>query len=342
MQKVLSELRLSKDIKRMLKKSRSLKLLQHYFSHILHGRKIYLRLLEKYGCDARIYVNHYPGTGDIYITTSLLPTWAEKNGITQYVATVIGKSGYKVAKMFPIDNVEILTKRETEDLLHYLQTIGETEPNIEVLHFTPFAFHQKIIEALLGVNGSNFMDMYLNITFPGLTLDDMMPVAEQSSDEEIAAVFKEKGLFPGNTIVLVPYANTIDPLSEQFWSYLADELKKKGYTVCTNCNYPAEAKIPGTIPVFLPYNKLKKFVETAGTIIQLRSGLTDLLYDCNCKNYVLYPIENFFRFGSASLYEYFSLERMGISERVTEIEFSRRNENKICEQILKEYCTLAN
>lgn len=324
----------------MLKKFSPLKLTQHYFFHILHGRKIYLRLIEKYGHDAHIYINHYPGTGDIYITSSLLPAWAEKNGISRYVVTVIGKSGFKVAKMFPIENVEILTKRETEDLLHYLQTIGETESNIEVLHFTPFGFYQKIIEGLLGVNGSNFMDMYLNITFPGLKLDDMVPAAEQCSDQEIATVFEEKGLAPGHTIVLVPYANTIDPLSDQFWNYLADGFQKKGYTVCTNCNYPVEAKVPGTIPVFLAYNQLKKFVETAGTIVQLRSGLTDLLYNCNCKNYVLYPVENFFRFGTASLYEYFSLEKMGLSNQSIEIEFSRRNENKICQKILSDFSSV--
>ncbi len=323
-------------IKNRLRRNLHLKLTQHYHSHVLAGRKIYLHLAEKYGDDCRIYINHYPGTGDVYITSALLPAWAEKEGVAKYLVTVIGKSAYKVAKMFPLENVEILSKRETEDLLHYLQMIGETAPNIEVLHFTPFAFYQRIIEPLLGVNGSNFMDMYLNITFPGLTMRDMMPYDDQTTEEDIAEIFQKKSLVPGKTVILSPYANTIDLLSNQFWDYLAHSLKSKGYTVCTNCDFPKERKIQGTIPVFLKYSQMKKFVETAGTIIQLRSGLTDLLCDCNCRNYILYPVENFFRFGSASLYEYFSLRKMGLNANVKEFEFSRRNEDKILERLLSE------
>lgn len=325
-----------KGVKKAFRKIKPLKLTQCYYMHILPGRNVYWRLVRKYGEDCRIYINHYPGTGDVYITSALLPAWAKKEGVDKYVVTVIGKSAYNVVKMFPIENVELLTMRETEDLLHYLQTIGETGPNMEVLHFTPFAFQSRIIEPLLGVNGSNFMDMYLNVTFPGLTMQDMLEYANQISDEEMKELFKEKGLIPGRTVVLAPYANTIDPLSNRFWNHLAAGLMEKGYTVCTNCDYPREKKIMGTIPVFLKYSQMNKFVETAGTIIQLRSGLTDLLRACKCRNYILYPIENFYKFGSASLYEYFFMEKMHFSDNVTEIEFSRRNENKVCEKLLSE------
>ena len=323
--------------KKALRQIKSLKLFQNYYFHILNGRKIYLKLTDKYGENCRIYINHYPGTGDVYITSALLPAWAKKQGVNRYVVTVIGKSAYNVVKLFPIENVELLSERETEDLLHYLQTIGETGPNMEVLHFTPFAFQSPIILPLLGVNGSNFMDMYMNVTFPGLTMQDMLEYDDQTSDEEIAAFFREKGLIPGRTVVLVPYANTIDPLSDQFWNYLAAGLMRKGYTVCTNCDYPKEKKIMGTIPVFLKYRQMNKFVETAGTIIQLRSGLTDLLSHCHCKNIVLYPVENHFRFGAATLYEYFSIEKMQFTNSVTEIEFARINSPQICTRIIDSF-----
>ena len=323
-------------IKEKISHIRWLKLRQFFYAHILAGRQIYIDLIEKYGDDCKIYINHYPGTGDVYLTASLLPAWAEKQGVKKYIFTVIGRSAFQVASMFQLEKVVELTKRQTEDLIHYLQTIGETNPNIEVLHFTPFAFNQRIIEPLLGVNGTNFLDMYLKVTFPGLTIEDMLPYDDQTTDEEIQIIFKENQIVPGKTVLLVPYANTIDLLSNQFWDYLANELIKMGYSVCTNCNYPKERKIQNTIPLFLKYSQMKKFVETAGTIIQLRSGLTDFLYDCNCKNFILYPVENHYKFGSASLYEYFSLERMGLSANVTEIEFSRQNEKKIIMKIIEE------
>lgn len=323
-------------IKKALKQVRSVKLFQHYHTHLLHGRKVYLRLAEKYGEDTRIYINHYPGTGDVFITSSLVPAWAEKEQVSRYVVTVIGKSAYKVAKMFPIENVEILSQRDTEDLIHYLQTIGETEPNIEVLHFSPFAFHQRIMESLLGVNGSSFLDMYMDITFRGLSRDNMLPSETQTTPDEIDEIFKTNGLTPGKTVLLVPYANTINLLRWQFWDTLAYELTKKGYTVCTNCDYPKEREVRGTIPLFLRYNQLKQFVETAGTIIQLRSGLTDLLYNCKCKNYVLYPIENYYKFGLVSLYDYFALGRMKLSRDAVEIEFRRNDESIVRERILRE------
>lgn len=322
------------EIKKYIKKKLPyIKLLQQYYRHILPGQKIFQRLVDQYGPDCRIYINHYPGTGDVFLTSSLLPAWAEKNGVKDYVVTVIGKSAYKVVQMFPIAKAEILTKRETEDLLHYLQTVGETNPNIEVLHFTPFAFQNTIMDRLLGVNGNHFMQMYLNVTFPGLTQADMLIPEEQIAEEEIDRIFEEHGLIPGRTVLLVPYANTIDPLSAQFWNYLADGLIRLGYTVCTNCDYPKEEKVRGTTPLFLRYNQLNQFVKKAGVIIQLRSGLTDLLYNCECNNFVLYPIENYYHFGFDTLYEYFSLKKMGLSSSAIELEFSRKDEKDICVRI---------
>lgn len=326
------------QMKQVLRKVEWLKLYQFYFFHIQNGKKIYNKLVCQYGPEYRIYVNHYPGTGDVYITSALLNAWVKKKHVEKYVVTVIGKSAYNVVKMFQINDVVILSSRETEDLLHYLQTIGETNPNIEVLHFTPDGFNQTLMmRFLMGENGNNFLNMYLSATFPGLTVTDMCLPVYDSSDQEIDNIFFEKGLIPGKTVVLVPYANTIDLLSDGFWNFLADTLLKKGYTVCTNCNYPKQKKILGTTPIFLPYNQMLKFINKAGAIIQLRSGLTDLLYTCTCKNYVLYPTENSYRFGSETIYEYFSLEKMGLTDKAIELKFSRKNEYDIYERIVSDF-----
>ena len=300
------------------------------------GLAVYLRLREKYGENARFYVNHYPGTGDIYLTSMFMPAWAKRRPDERAVVTVIGKGGEKVARLFPLQDVEVLSQLDTKALIRFYELCGDRiRIPVEILHYHATAMISGILERFAGYKGLDFLSIYLGIVFPGLTPEDAAKPAFSEDDPKIDALFDQYSLQRGRTVLLVPYANTIDELSDQFWSYLVAALKERGYSVCTNVSGD-EKPLPGTEGVFVPYKGLKQFLETAGATVQLRCGLTDMIAGFDCKKVILYPVDNFFQFGTGSIYDYFSLKNMGLSMDAVEIEFSRwKGERQVYERILE-------
>ena len=102
------------------------------------------------------------------------------------------------------------------------------------------------------------------------------------------------------------------------WKSIADTLKKKGYTVCTNSSGDKEPVIPGTVPVFFAYDRAINFLEYAGGFIAFRSGLCDVVSQARCKMIIFYD-NNY----NAAKLEFFSPKKMGLRENVEEIEWTK-------------------
>ena len=99
-----------------------LNIIWKYCKKICRGRQIYEALVQKYGEQTQIYVEHYPGTGDVYITCALLDAWREKNNVKgPYVVTVIGGGAVKIAKLLGIKNTELLSQEDTDCLVAFLR-----------------------------------------------------------------------------------------------------------------------------------------------------------------------------------------------------------------------------
>ena len=298
-----------------------------YFKRIADGYKVYKSILEKYGNDIRIFVEHYPGTGDIYLTCALLESYLKKMGNSEkYVVTIIGKGSVKIANLLGITDTVLLTQQESDDLLTLYRFVGpELMPNVTVLHYSPIMFHSSILDQMAGYNGLDFMTMYLQTVFPGVTWQDSKHFKPCNDQERILEYLDEKALIPGKTVVLFPFANTIEHVAFDRWERLARHLREDGFTVCTNVEKGGPV-VPGTLPIFVPYADLRAFVETCGYAIGLRSGVFDIIADADCDKIVLYPTPNFYKFGVGTIFDYFSLVKMGIAKRTYEFEFERVNE----------------
>ena len=298
-------------------------ILWKYNNKICRGQRVYDNLLEKYGNDVQIYVEHYPGTGDVYITCALLEAWRRKERITgPYVVTVIGKGAVKIAKLLAIENVELLSQEDTDCLVAFLRFMGDVSVhNLRILHYSPMIMYTSILDMLAGYNDLDFMTMYLSVVFKGVSWNDAVdfPAVE---DTDVDEYFDEKGLIAGQTVVLFPHANTIQDIPEQYWEKLARRLREQGFTVCTNVE-PGYPPILGTCDVFVPYKHIKRFVEKAGYIVGIRSGIFDIIADTDCKKFILYPTPNYFKFGVDTIHRYFSVHKMGIGEKCWEYEFER-------------------
>ena len=311
----------------------------HVWNHPIRGYRVFCRLKNKYGDNCRIYINHYPGTGDVFITSMLLPAWlAHRNDGSVPVVTVVNKSGLRIAKLFPLENVEILTQRETNALIRFYIFCGKSaELPIEIMHYHATAMITGILDRLNSYNSMDFMRFYLDIVFPGLNLGDITKAAFHYDTKDMDRFLEENGLRRGRTVILAPVANTIDKLSGAFWRYLAYRLQRKGYTVCTNIGSDAEKAVEGTKGIFVPFVDLPCFVEACGALIQLRSGLTDVISGTVCRKIILYPIENHYQFGRGSLKDFFSLKAMGLTDNAEEYEFSRSSERSVCERIVNSF-----
>lgn len=119
-------------------------------------------------------------------------------------------------------------------------------------------------------------------------------------------------LFPlevmkGKTVVLSPYEQTISVfrlrlLSWDFWTMLAENLKKRGFFVLTNCNGKSEKPIEGTDIFFPMLGELAGAVQYAGYCVSMRSGFTDWISSAQLKKeVVLYPTKRFFEYYNLNL-----------------------------------------
>ena len=298
----------------------------NYFIRMRRGYRVYRSILKTCGDDVQIYVEHYPGTGDIYITCALLEAYLEQTGDHRnYIVTIIGKGSVKIAKLLGIQNTVLLTQRQSDDLLMFYRFMGpEAVKNITVLHYSPIMFHTSVLDQMASYNGLDFMTMYLAAVFPGVSWDQAKKFPPCSDPERIEEYFDERGLIPEKTVVLFPYANTIQPVNEAEWEKLARKLREDGYMVCTNVE-KGGAVIPGTETIFVPYADIVPFAERCGCLVGLRSGIFDMLADSQCRKVVLYPTPNYFKFGVGTIFDYFSLVNMGIAKNAYEIEFERIN-----------------
>jgi len=300
-------------------------ILWSYKKTIANGKKVYVRLMKRYGANTRIYIEHYPGTGDVYITCALLENYHKMYGLGEnYIVTLVGNSSKKIASLLNIRDTEVLTQQESDDMIRYLCFMGGHIKNTTILHYGPGVLYTRILDDLASYNGLDFMTMYMNTVFKDMdwTRDSIRFVEAPNADELAREYLDTQNLRLGHTAVLFPYANTIEHLPMEFWEEFARHLREIGFSVCTNVE-PGGVAIPGTTPVFVPYSVLANFVELAGTVVGLRSGVFDILAHANCRKYILYPTPNYFKFGVGSIMDYFSLIDMGIGEKIDEYEFER-------------------
>ena len=313
-------------LKALLRRRPMLVFFFYYFVRMRRGFNTYRTILKKYGSDTQIYVEHYPGTGDVYITCALLDGYiTQTKGNEKYVVTIIGMGAVKVAKLLGIQNTMLLTQTETDDLLLFYRFIGRDFcPNLTVLHYSPIMFHTSVLDQLAGYNGLDFMTMYQATVFPGVSWTHAKKLPVTASQEKIDEYFDEKGLVPEKTILLFPNANTIEPLEIDLWETLARKLREDGYMVCTNVEKGGHP-IPGTEAIFVPYADIIPFSERCACLIGLRSGIFDMLADSSCRKIILYPTPNFYKFGVGTIFDYFSLVKMGFAKNTYEFEFERIN-----------------
>lgn len=305
--------------------------LMECFCHATRGKRIYNRVIKKYG-NVPIFVCPYTGTGDIYLIGTFWEQFMQANHLNDYVFMVLSKACEKVARLFPIKNVCTFDKKADCDYLIRYYMLCPNKVNLTILNDSWKQVHTNPLECFRGYRGLGFTEMFRKFVFH--LSDTVMPRHPVFRDarEEIGRLFDQYQLRAGCTVVLSPYSNTLADLSIDFWENLAERLQEAGFCVCTNCGGDTEPAIKGTAGVFFPLDIAPQVVEAAGYFIGIRSGFCDVVSGAKARKVILYQAGE--RFFNSSTYEYFSLQKMGLSKDSVEIQFVS-DDDALCQKVLQ-------
>jgi len=292
----------------------------YFFGRIRHGFTVYCRLCQGYGENAELYSAFLPSSGDVFFAASVFRSLVKRDGTEKNALFVVmGEGERRIADLFQLPKVLTLTGRESNNLLRMYRFLnGKSILPFHILHYQPSQMHIGICQNVLSFRGLNFLSMLRIVAYRS---DFMLAMESPHTIGTVQDFSTRYGGIPGKTVVLSPYAACMDQLPIAFWEQLATGLKQRGYSVCTNCAGTRELPVPGTSRVDLSYQDILAFLEWAGYLIALRSGLVDITYAVSCKRIILYPKENFNVWGIGAPIDCFSLKNMGLRDDAVELEY---------------------
>lgn len=193
----------------------------------------------------------------------------------------------------------------------------------EVIYMFPHPFENPCVGIGFWITqaaGYTFMDV-CGTVFAGKDrelIKENTRTEYRHDDDRIDRLFIDNGLIKGKTVILIPNANSMSELRNDFWEELAAYLSGKGYSVCTGTGSIDEEPIRNTCGVFVRIDDFREFVKQAGHIVTVRCGLCDLLDGelIGNKKIILY-VDRDMRY--SSWFNYNDLEKDGFDQEVAQL-----------------------
>lgn len=298
--------------------------------------------LKKETGGAHIYCQYYPGTGDVRYAAAYLKiiydTDLKQTREGKGVLVVSGKSAAGVATLFCPSEIPIIPLRDRTSLsmVHLLRFAGLAVLDMTLLHYFDDTMYTAILFPVMSRKNTTFKDLYTIALLNDSGAE--WPEPNWDDDEEwVERVFTEKSLEPHRTVLVSPFANSLAYGPDiKFWERIVVELKRKGFSVCTNVAGSREKPIHGSVGVNIPYRYLNIFCRNAGYFLAFRSGLCDLITAVHCRKVILYPDKTWpdAEESNISTIDFFSLQRMGYKVDIEEYVYRPGMEPEIIVQAL--------
>lgn len=155
-----------------------------------------------------------------------------------------------------------------------------------------------------------------------------IPIISESARIKATALFKKLNLIPHKTVLLFPYTHDEKFRQRKFWELLVQKLKDKGYRVLVQSK---EQVLDGTENVYVPLDLIIPFVEKAGWVIAVISGMVDFVSSAKCNKTILYPYKSQMLYNSRKHYRYPNK----LSNKIDEFLFENDDNKELVEKILK-------
>lgn len=295
------------------------------FRKIWLGYSTYRRLCRKYGEQTPIYVYDYDGLGDAYVFGALIKAQLGDDS----VITVRKASLKKVLDMFGLNHVEVLSEAQSQ-ALYKLMSMYKKPPRLHPMTPVPMSIHTDILWCLYG-SKLNMLDMYK--VYLKIPLDEKVKLQDPStvSDENIDALFRERGITDGNAVILSPFSNSLVSFPIAFWEQLVKTLSGMGFQVVIN-SVGDEYVLPGTVTIDYPLRDAPCVVERAGYFIGVRSGFCDIISNAGALKIVITPKMEKMNF-NGHVFDAFSFHGMHIGRNIVELKWNYENFDELTSKI---------
>ncbi len=208
----------------------------------------------------------------------------------KYVYFVVKESQKDMVSLFPdVAGIISLTNDEMLALSIFIAVTELRSDNHIVYAHYPENIEYKNNSFRLSYNSEgDFCTMKeLRIKWLGIS-EDAVPSRMNPMDDEDDELIE---LF-GRAVLLIPIAQSIKCLPNDFWRKLANKYTNEGYVVYTNYNgLEYEELIEGTMPLSSSLTELAQIAPYFSRIISLRNGTGDLIAETTAKLSIIYHAE---------------------------------------------------
>lgn len=274
---------------------------------LMKARTIYKSVFQGLEDDATLFVSPAKSIGDIYLILMYTRAYIKKRNIRNYRYIINGGAAEAVCRACGVTDYIKLSVSEIFLLCKFVRFMDIPDSKVTVCNEI-WAYTNLGKNAIGYGKYNNFSLCYKKSTF-AMKDDDMQfecPFSKYEGD--IHEVFAANNFKEGKTVLLAPYTNYLRPLPNEIWTIIANRLKEKGFSVCTNCASESEKPVEGTVPINLGFGEICAFIEAAGYFIGARSGLCDVISSSNADIHIIYQQRMESRFISSA--DYYSLKRM--------------------------------
>ena len=286
----------------------------------------YKEIKIKYGNDVCIYVAPVKANGDVYLISSMLKAYIDNYKDEKILLAVIGDVCKRIAGMFGLRNVIVITQDEMEMLVKLSSFMGYDLSKIRIVQ--PYYMYAQILNKIEGYKDITFADMFYYGYFSKYISHNNYSPEKVTRVVDIEKRTEKLGIEKGKTIILSPYANSLPQIQWSVWKEIADKLQREGYKIFTNSASDSEVEVPGTEKIFFPIEDTVSILEYAGGFIAMRNGLCEVASSSNCKQVIIYP-DKAGKFGKIK--NVYGIGAMGLNNAAIELEDS----DSLIEEVLE-------
>lgn len=296
-------------------------LMQKRLHSVLRGGKVLSRIYKRFGTEYRIYVSQHSGLGDAFLTGIYIKGMKDDTGII----IVQGKGSSEVYKYCGLDRMILLSKEETDDLIHYCMFMDISTARVMILHYQALEYHFGIAWYLNGIKNLGFVDLMEKLLFSDMKHKERCIPTSRRLTINIA----------DKSILLFPHSKTIQEIGTEFWQHLAVELRKWGYSIYS-FYYGEETAIENTLPITCSIDQVVSLVEHFEAVIAARSGIVDIFGVARCTKIILYPTTFFPSYTGSRYIDFWSMKKYGFETIFDEIEVDSdiEQQNSIIKEII--------
>jgi hypothetical protein len=136
-------------------------------------------------------------------------------------------------------------------------------------------------------DSSRMYDLYKSVLYM-LPQDASMVLPDVRLLPDIRDKTDGQDVIEDRSVILLPFANSVQKIDIEFWNALAARLTDDGYVCFTNTNRPGDKPIIGTKAISFGIAQTAAFIQYCGRAVSLRNGMCDLIQYIDCKLAVVY------------------------------------------------------